>query len=50
MTRVFVLLSVLTLTGCISLGFGSGQPAHTTVVVPAGTCVNSDGTTCQPEH
>jgi hypothetical protein len=50
MKRVFVLLSVLALTGCISLGIGSGRPDHTTVVVPAGTCVNSDGTPCQPAH
>jgi hypothetical protein len=52
MNRIFVLLSVLALTGCISLGIGSGRPAHDTVVVPAGstTCVNSDGTPCQPTH
>lgn len=50
MTKVFILLSVLALTGCISLGLGTGQPASTTVVVPQGStnCVNSDGTACQP--
>lgn len=51
MSRIFVLLSVLALTGCISLGIGTGRPAHDTVVVPAGSsCVNSDGTPCQPTH
>ena len=53
MTKIFVLLSVLALTGCISLGLGSSPPAHTTVVVPAGSttsCVNSDGTPCEPSH
>ena len=53
MTRVFVLLSVLALTGCISLGLGDGgQPQHTTVIVPQGatvTCTNQNGTPCTPQ-
>ena len=52
MSRIFVFLSVLALTGCISLGIGTGRPSRETVVVPAGStaCVNSDGTPCQPTH
>lgn len=52
MMRIFVLLSILALSGCISLGLGDGPPQHTTVVVPQGStaCVNSDGTACQPTH
>ena len=50
MTKIFVLLSILALSSCISLGLGTGQPSRTTVVVPAGTCVNTDGTPCQPQH
>jgi hypothetical protein len=47
MVRVLALLSMLALTGCLSLGLGGG---HTTVVVPPGSCVNTDGTACQPNH
>jgi hypothetical protein len=50
MVRIFVLVCVLALTGCLSLG-GGGEPQHTTVIVPQGsttTCVNQDGTACQP--
>jgi hypothetical protein len=35
MLRFLMLLSVLTLGGCLSLSFGGGsRPSHTTVVVP----------------
>jgi hypothetical protein len=50
--RALCCLTILCmLSGCIALG-GGAPPEHTTVVVPQGstvTCVNHDGTPCQPE-
>jgi hypothetical protein len=52
MKRIICLGLMLALSGCISLGFGGGEPQHTTIVVPQGatvTCTNHDGTPCQPQ-
>jgi hypothetical protein len=44
---------LLALSGCISLGFGTGgAPQRTTIVVPQGatvTCTNANGTPCQAQ-
>lgn len=50
--KLLILLPILALNSCISLGLGSGQPQKTTIVVPQGatvTCANQDGTPCQPQ-
>ena len=51
--RILLCLTILCLlSGCISLGGGAPPQHNTTVVVPPGstvTCVNHDGTPCQPE-
>jgi hypothetical protein len=34
------------LSGCISLGFGGGEPSHTTVIVPQGSTTTCTGPNC----